>query len=87
MIALGHRVAVGLSRLTRVVPETLFVLALLCGWGLAGWGLGLVLGRWVSPVGVWAMCAGGLLLSCCGWKMLGTLAKHGLYSLSQADRK
>lgn len=87
--ALRLRSAAWMDRTRRAfvarLPETLFVVALISGWGLTGWGAGLILGRWVSPVGVWAMVAGLFLLSCCGWKMLLALARHGLYSLSKAE--
>lgn len=66
----------------RTLPETLFVAALLAGWVLLTWGLA-ALTTWK----VWPLSGGVFFLSCCGWKVLATLARDGLYALSKDTRR
>ena len=63
--------------------EAAFGFALLAGWALVTWPIATLL----SPL-VWPFSAGiALLLLVCGWRMLWTIASHGLYSLSKGDGK
>lgn len=66
----------------RTLSETLFVLALLAGWALFTWGLAAII-SWK----VWPISGGLFFLSCCGWKLLVTLAGNGLYALSRDSRR
>lgn len=68
----------GWDAFVRTLPETLFVLALLAGWALLTWGVAAI-ATWK----VWPVSGGLFFLSCCGWKVLGTLARDGLYALSK----
>jgi hypothetical protein len=66
------------ASLRRGFPEFLFVLGLLLGWGWISLGFAMLWGRVV-----WPFSLGLLLLSACGWKMLFTMARDGLYALSK----
>lgn len=70
------------SAFVRTLPETLFVAALLAGWTLLTWGLAAI-ATWK----VWPLSGGLFFLSCCGWKVLATLARDGLYALSKDSRR
>ena len=60
--------------------ELLFGAALLGGWALVLVGLAAWLGPATYPLG-WGL----FLLACCGFRVLRTLAVHGLYTLSKGD--
>lgn len=66
--------------------ELLTALTWVAGYALVGAGIGaLVTAQWVRAV--YAILAGLLLISLGGWRLLWTVATHGLYTLTRGDRK
>lgn len=66
----------------RARAEILLTIAMLGGWFLVT--LGIV--QFTTPK-VWPLSAGVLLLSCCGWRMLWTVASYGLYGLTRTNNR
>jgi ABC-type glycerol-3-phosphate transport system permease component len=64
------------------IAELLAALAMLGGWALLTWGVVLL----TTPK-AWPLSGGLLLLSCAGWRLLWTIATHGLYSLTREAPK
>ena len=48
------------------------------GWACIAWALALLLGAWV-----WPLALGLLLLSAAGWRLVGRVARDGLYTLTR----
>jgi hypothetical protein len=59
--------------------ELLVAAAVIVGWAAITSGVAQI----VRPDVVWRVSAGSLFLSLCGWRLLGRVASHGLYTLSR----
>jgi len=65
----------------RVLPEALTAIALVAGWLLVTAGV-----AELAPARVvWPVSLGLLLCSAAGWRLLLTIARDGLYSLTRRD--
>lgn len=72
-----------LRTLAEARAELATAAALLGGWTLLTHGVAALLPR----VPVWSLSAGLLLVSLCGWELLWTMGRKGLYTLSREDRR
>jgi hypothetical protein len=77
-MAVGGRAA---HALWRVRAELAVSAALLGGWAACTAGVAAL----TAPA-AWPISAGLLLLSLCGWRFLGRIARDGLYVLTREDR-
>jgi hypothetical protein len=62
--------------------EILLTLAMLSGWSLLTYGI-----VQLTTPKVWPLSGGLLLLACCGWRMLWTIASYGLYGLTREQKR
>lgn len=82
-----HDTRRALSRPIVVVWAARAELAVFVG-AVGGWcALTVGVARLVRPDIVWPLSLGILSLSLCGWRLLATVAQHGLYALSREDRR
>jgi hypothetical protein len=65
----------------RAWRELVTAAAILAGWLALTWGLA----QLCRPAVVWALSIALLLFSAAGWRLLFTIAVHGLYSLTTED--
>lgn len=72
------RVREVIGRVFAARAEILLSAAMLGGWALVTLGIA----QLTTPK-VWPLSGGLLLLSAGGWRMLATIAMHGLYSLTR----
>lgn len=71
-------------RIYRAAPEILFAVAALAGWAALTVGVRVVTHG--APA-VWPLAIGVLLMSACGWGLLGKLAYRGVYVVWRQSKK